>query len=810
MKNKFTKLASEVLDGSAREASALGHTYVGTEHLLLSLLKTSCSVASGILFSHEITYSSTLAVAKEISGAAGESRIDARDMTPRLRRIIEASAAEAEKYGQVYIGTEHLLLALLSERESVAVKMLISQGASVGEIQNDISVFLGDISGARTRERTRQSTAPSAVLQFGKDLTESARAGLLDPVIGRDVETERVIQILSRRSKNNPCLIGEPGVGKTAVVEGLSMRIASGDVPEALAGKIVVMLDISAMVAGAKYRGEFEDRIKKVMGEVAGRRNIILFIDELHTIVGAGSAEGAVDAANILKPALARGEIQLIGATTIEEYRKHIEKDAALERRFQPVSIDEPTPEGAVKIIEGLRAKYEAHHGVKIPDAAVRAAVELSVRYITDRFLPDKAIDLIDEAASRKRLTSFTLPRDIAALANTAKKLGEEKENAIRAQNFTLAGELRERAVRAEEEYEKRKAEWKAETEAKKLELTAADVEAVVTMWTKIPVAKLAESEKEMLLRLEERLCAKVIGQESAVRAVCRAVRRGRLGLADPARPVGSFIFLGPTGVGKTELARELAAALFGSREAMIRLDMSEYMESHSVAKLIGSPPGYVGFEDGGGLTERIRRAPYSVVLFDEVEKAHPDIFNLFLQILDDGMLTDAKGTRASFKNAVIIMTSNIGASALMQKSALGFGAENASANSENAKKSAVSALKEHFRPEFLGRVDEIIVFEHLSNESIRKIAESMLAEVGARIEKLGIKIIFAESALSLIAERGFNKNSGAREARRESARLIEDTFAEEFLRGSFRTGETVLCYAENGEIRYKKEKTTE
>ncbi len=809
MKSKFTKLAAEVLDGSACEAAALGHTYVGTEHLLLSLLKASGSVASGILFSHDITYSATFAVTKEISGEGAESRIDARDMTPRLRRIIEASAAEAEKYGQVYIGTEHLLLALLSERESVAVKLIISQGASVAEIQNDINVFLGDISGTRTRERARHGTAPSAVLQYGKDMTESARLGLLDPVIGRDTETERVIQILSRRSKNNPCLIGEPGVGKTAVVEGLALRIAAGDVPEALVGKIVVMLDISAMVAGAKYRGEFEDRIKKVMSEVAGKRNIILFIDELHTIVGAGSAEGAVDAANIMKPALARGEIQLIGATTIDEYRKHIEKDAALERRFQPVSIDEPTAEGTVKIIEGLRPKYEAHHGVKITDGAVRAAVELSVRYITDRFLPDKAIDLIDEAASRKRLKSFTMPREVCALAHSAKKLGEEKENAIRAQNFALAGELRERATQAEEEYEKCRAEWRKRAEAQSLALAAADVEAVVTMWTKIPVAKLAEREKETLLRLEERLTGRVIGQDSAVRAVCRAVRRGRLGLADPARPVGSFIFLGPTGVGKTELARELAAALFGSREAMIRLDMSEYMESHSVSKIIGSPPGYVGFDEGGGLTERIRRAPYSVVLFDEVEKAHPDIFNLFLQILDDGVLTDARGTKASFKNAVIIMTSNIGAAALSRTGVLGFGAENAAAGAESAKKAAAQALHEHFRPEFLGRVDEIIVFEHLSAESIRKIAANMLAELGGRIEKLGVKMIFEESALSLVAERGFNQKSGAREARRECARLIEDTFAEEFLRGKFLAGATVVCAAEEGKIVYKKKKTS-
>ena len=806
MKSRFTQLASEVLDGSAREARALGHAYIGTEHLLLSLLASGGSAAAGILLSHEITHASTLAVAKEISGEPGESRIDARDMTPRLRSIIESSAAEADKYGQNYIGTEHLLLALISERESVAVKLIISQGASVAEIQNDIAVFLGDISGTRRAERTRaQGTPLSAALQFGKDITESARAGLLDPVIGRDAETERVIQILSRRTKNNPCLIGEPGVGKTAVVEGLSLRIASGSVPETLARKSVIMLDLGAMIAGAKYRGEFEERMKKVMNEVAGRKNVILFIDEIHTIVGAGAAEGAVDAANILKPALARGEIQLIGATTLEEYRKHIEKDAALERRFQPVRIEEPTAEGALKILFGLREKYEAHHGIKISEEALRAAVRLSVRYVTDRFLPDKALDLVDEAASRKRIRNATVPENVAALSAKIKRFTEEKEKAIRAQNFTLAGEYREKAAAAEAECERAHAAWRKKAEKNALVLSAADVAEVVTMWTKIPVASLDSDEKERLLCLESRLSAKVIGQDAAVGALCRAVRRGRLGLADPARPTGSFIFLGPTGVGKTELARELAAALFGSREAIIRLDMSEYMESHSVSKIIGSPPGYVGFDEGGGLTEKVRRAPYSVVLLDEVEKAHPDVFNLFLQVLDDGMLTDAKGARVSFKNTVIIMTSNIGAQALERGNALGFGEER-SESAEKAKKLAIAELKNYFRPEFLGRVDEIIVFEHLSEESIRKITENMLGAVGARIEKLGVKITFAQSALALVAERGFNKKSGAREARRESARLIEDSFAEEFIRGKIKSGDKVVCLAEQGKILYKKE----
>lgn len=790
---------------SADEAKLLGHSYIGTEHLLLSLLKKSSSVACGILLSHDITYAGTLDIAKEISGKGETSDVDARDMTPRLCKVIESSALEAAKYGQAYIGTEHLLLALVSEKESVAVKLIISQGASTGEIQNDICVFLGDISGTRAKEKGR-AAGTAAVMQFGKDMTESARAGMIDPVIGRDTETERVIQILSRRTKNNPCLIGEPGVGKTAVVEGLAIKIARSEVPETLIDKSVIMLDIGAMIAGAKYRGEFEDRMKKVMNEVSGNKNIILFIDEIHTIIGAGAAEGAVDAANILKPALARGEIQIIGATTIEEYRRHMEKDPALERRFQPVFIDEPNREETIKIIKGISEKYELHHKIKIPDEAINAAVDLSSRYITDRFLPDKAIDLIDEAASRKRILNFTPPKTLRELSENLKDINDKKEEAIRVRKFSLAASYREKASKICEEYETEKLKWQNRKDDTSYVLTTDDIAEVVTMWTKIPVSKLEEDEKNKLLSLDKKLKEKIIGQDSAIDSVCRAVRRGRLGLSDPSRPTGSFIFLGPTGVGKTELARELAFELFGSRDALIRLDMSEYMEKGSVSKMIGSPPGYVGYEDGGGLTEKIRRTPYSVVLFDEIEKAHPDIFNLFLQILDDGILTDARGTRAVFKNAVIIMTSNIGAEFLEHTKLTGFNADFDKESEKNIDRNAVmNALKSHFRPEFLGRIDEIAIFEHLNAESIRKITDKMLFETASRMEKLGVDISFDDSVRELIAQKGFDKKSGAREARRVTEKLVEDTFAENFICGKISAGDKIICRAENGNVVYEK-----
>ncbi len=797
MKTRFTHLAAEVLNASAEEARILGHTYIGTEHLLLSLLNKSGSVACGILLSHDITYGATREIAKEISGGGEALPVDARDMTPRLRRAIENSALEAAKYGGKYIGTEHLLLSLICEKETVAAKLIIAQGASISEIQNDITVFLGDINGKGLEKNRAQSSPLPTLLQYGKDITESAAAGLLDPVIGRENETERVIQILSRRSKNNPCLIGEPGVGKTAVVEGLAIRIAKNDVPETLAEKSVIALDIGAMIAGAKYRGEFEDRMKKVMREIAGNKNIILFIDELHTIVGAGAAEGAVDAANILKPALSRGEIQLIGATTTEEFRRHIERDAALERRFQSVAINEPSEEESIRIIKGVAEKYEAHHKIKIPDEAISAAVGLSARYINDRFLPDKAIDLIDEAASRKRIRSFTLPESLSTLSSSIKELRDKKEEAIRMRKFSAASAQREKLLSLSDEYEREKKKWLAEREKLSLSLCADDISEVVTMWTKIPVSRLEENEKNLLLGLDTRLCEKIIGQENAVEAVCRAVRRGRLGLSDPARPVGSFIFSGPTGVGKTELARELAYELFGSREAMIRLDMSEYMEKQSASKIIGSPPGYVGYNDGAGLCERVRRAPYSVVLFDEIEKAHPDIFNLFLQILDDGVLTDSRGTRSSFKNAVIIMTSNIGADMLERDKRAGFTvSEDIESERVRTRKNVLSALSEHFRPEFLGRVDEIVIFEHLSRESIEKITDMMLVSVKSRIETLGVEVEFDGSIRALLAERGFDRRSGAREARRVCEKIIEDSFAEHFIRGDIAAGDLVLCTA--------------
>ena len=814
MANRFTEKAQNTLNNALRLARQMGHTYIGSEHILLALTKESESVACKMLQKHGVDVGNVKQQIEALIGTGTPSNVSPADMTPRTKKIIEGSATEAVKGGKNYIGTEHLLLSLLAERDAVAVKIIEQLSASPDEICNDIITLLGNTPGnAQGGEaaRGKSSTISGAptLQSFGRDLTAAAREGRIDPVIGREKETERVIQILSRRQKNNPCLIGEPGVGKTAVVEGLAQKIVDGSVPETLKGKTVFTLDIAGMIAGAKYRGEFEERLKNVMAEVAKNPGIILFIDEIHTIVGAGAAEGAVDAANIIKPALARGEMQIIGATTISEYRKHIEQDAALERRFGPVTVGEPTTEETILILQGLRDKYEAHHKLKISDSAIEAAVNLSNRYINDRFLPDKAIDLIDEAASRVALTAQTSPPDLKESEEKLLTLAKEKEEAVSAQDFERAAKLRDEEKALRDAYEKEKEAWKSGVCDAALTLTDKDVADVVTQWTGIPVNSLLEEEGERLLHLEELLQARVIGQDTAVSAIAKAIRRGRMGLKDPKRPIGSFIFLGPTGVGKTELTKALADLLFGDPNAMIRLDMSEYMEKHSVSKMIGSPPGYVGFEEGGQLTERIRRKPYSVVLFDEIEKAHPDVFNILLQVLEDGVLTDSQGRRVDFKNTVLILTSNVGASALTAKAkgAFGFAQESDAQSDKKATDAKVmEALKSTFRPEFLNRIDDIIIFNKLTEENIRSIATLMLGEVGDRIRALGVEITFDPSVAEAVAAEGFDPVYGARPLRRAIVRMVEDTFSGALLEGQVKTGDTVLATVKDGKIVFEKQ----
>ena len=803
IQNKFTPSAKNALKGASAEAGALGHTYIGTEHLLLAMARDNESVGGGILLSRGIEYEAVKQLVREISGVGAETTPDSSDMTPAFRRVIERSSGVAEKYGHALIGTEDLLLAMIQEKDCVAVKLLIAQNISMNELQNDIVAFFGDIGGEADTVTKKPKPALSAVGQFGRDLTAYASMGLLDPIIGRSAETERVIQILSRRTKNNPCLIGEPGVGKTAVVEGLAERIAAGTVPDNLSDKVVIALDISAMIAGAKYRGEFEDRLKKVMDEVMKNRNIILFIDEIHTIVGAGAAEGAVDAANILKPALARGELQVIGATTTAEFRRHIEKDAALERRFQSVMVAEPSTEEALEILRGLRFKYESHHRIVIPDEALEAAVRYSVRYIPERFLPDKAIDLIDEAASKKRLDSYSVSPRITAYESEIRELNEQKENAIREQRFDLAMNVREKLIRTEQALREEKEHLRREKENERIAITADDIADVVTAWTKIPVKKLVDSAGERLLRLEELLGDRIVGQDRAVSAVARAIRRGRVGLGDPVRPICSLLFMGPTGVGKTELAACVAEIVFGSAKALIRLDMSEYMEKHSVSKLIGSPPGYVGYDEGGGLTEKVRRSPYSVILFDEIEKAHPDIFGLLLQILDNGILTDSSGHTANFKNTIIILTTNIGSGEHEHGGVLGFSAQSGSVHE---REQHMKALKSYFRPELINRIDEIIVFGTLSHESVRAIARKMLADVGERIRALGVTADFDDSVSQMLADCEDVRQYGARPLRREIFSKIEDAFSLWMLDGKLVPGDRVTVSAKNGAISFTKQ----
>jgi ATP-dependent Clp protease ATP-binding subunit ClpC len=797
MFGRFTERAEKALAHSQESAVELGHNYVGTEHLLLGLVKEGSGVAARVLQTQGVTENKILKEIEQLIGRGDKTGQQPLGFTPRTKRVLELGFREARKMNQNYIGTENLLLGIMREGESVAVRILIDLGVDPQRLLSEIVKILNEEApGSAGAYKNKSGYANTPTLnQFGRDLTEMSREGKFDPIIGRDKEIERVVQILSRRTKNNPCLIGEPGVGKTAISEGLAQKIVEGNIPEILKDKRVVTLDLAAMVAGAKYRGEFEERLKKAMEEVRKAGNVILFIDEMHTIIGAGAAEGAIDASNILKPALARGEIQVIGATTIDEYRKHVEKDAALERRFQPIMVGEPTIEEAIEILKGIRDKYEAHHRVKITDDALESAVKLGDRYITDRYLPDKAIDLVDEAASRVRLKSFTTPDNLKELETELENLVKEKEDAIRCQEFEKAAKIRDKEQETRERLEKAKDDWQQKNQTKTDTVTEDEIAEIVASWTGIPVKRLAEEETERLMNMEEILHKRVIGQEEAVKAISKAIRRGRVGLKDPKRPVGSFIFLGPTGVGKTELSKALAEALFGDENSMVRIDMSEYMERFAVSRLVGSPPGYVGYDEGGQLTEKVRRKPYSVVLFDEIEKAHPDVFNILLQILEDGRLTDSQGRVVDFRNTVIIMTSNVGARLITEPKRLGFTAneDDRLQNYEDMKNNVMGELKKTFRPEFLNRVDEIIVFHPLDEEHIKQIVGLMLNNLAVRLKQNEIGIEVSDEAKTFIAKKGFDPVYGARPLRRSIQNMIEDKMAEEMLEGSIKAGDSVL-----------------
>ena len=799
---KFTSRAKKAIELAQDEAVMLGHNYIGTEHILYGLIKEGAGVACRVLQNQGITAVDVETKIIEMIGKEVITGDETLGFTPRTKRVIENSFIEARKLGYDYIGTEHLLMGILREGDSIAVRILLDLDIELPRLYNEIVNVINEAEDVSKESQTggkKNSSFNSTptLNQFGEDLTKKAEAGKLDPVVGRSEEIERVIQILSRRTKNNPCLIGEPGVGKTAIVEGLAQKINLGDVPEILKNKRVVSMDISGMVAGAKYRGDFEERIKKALAEVKKAGDVILFIDEIHTIVGAGSAEGSIDAANILKPMLARGEIQLVGATTIGEYRKYIEKDTALERRFSPVTVNEPNEKDTITILKGIRDKYEAHHNVKITDEAIEAAVTLSERYINDRFLPDKAIDLIDEASSKARLQTYTEPKGLKDMQEEIDRISKDKEEAVRSQKFEKAASLRDEEKTLREKYEKEEKKWKNQNTKKVITITEENIADVISLCTGIPAKKITEDENERLRNLEKSLHERVIGQNEAVEAVSKAIRRGRVGLKDPNRPIGSFLFLGPTGVGKTELSKALAESLFGDEAAMIRIDMSEYMEAHSVSKLIGSPPGYVGFEEGGQLTEKIRRKPYSVILFDEIEKAHPDVMNMLLQILDDGRLTDSNGRTVNFKNTVIIMTSNIGARIITDKKTLGFSNETKKDGEnkdeqkeyENIKKEVMQELKREFRPEFINRIDEIIVFHKLNDEEISKIVTLMLNEVKKRMKAQKYEIEFEPSVKELIAKKGVDKSFGARPLKRTIQNLVEDKIAEAILDGKIKKG---------------------
>ena len=808
---RYTPQAKEALSLAVGMAESLNHGYVGTEHLLIGLLQEGTGVAARVLEENGVEESKVVELVSQlISPNTSVQMAENAAYTPRARRVIENSYREAVRFKAAQIGTEHILIAILREGDCVASRLLNTMGISVQKLYIDLLAAMGEDAPSIKDEMQRgnsgkRGSSTPALDSYSRNLTQMALDGKLDPVIGREHEIQRVIQILSRRTKNNPCLIGEPGVGKTAVVEGLAQRIAAGDVPDTIADKRVMTLDLSGMVAGSKYRGEFEERIKKVIAEVVEAKDVLLFIDEIHTIIGAGGAEGALDASNILKPSLARGELQLIGATTINEYRKYIEKDSALERRFQPVTVDEPSEEESIAILKGLRSRYEEHHRVEITDDALEAAVKLSSRYINDRFLPDKAIDLIDEAASKVRLSNYTKPSKIKDYEAQIDDLEEEKESAIRDEAYEKAGDIKKKQEKLKEKIRLTLEKWEKEKETRKLVVGENEVADVVAGWTKIPVKKLAQEESERLKNLEGILHERVVGQEEAVTAVSKAIRRGRIGLKDPKRPIGSFLFLGPTGVGKTELSKALAEAMFGTESSMIRVDMSEFMEKHSVSKMIGSPPGYVGYEEGGQLSENVRRNPYCVILFDEIEKAHPDVFNILLQVLDDGHITDAQGRKIDFKNTIIIMTSNAGAENIIAPKRLGFGvATDAKADHEFMKGRVMEEVKRLFKPEFLNRIDEIIVFHQLTKEHMKGIADIMLRGIEKRSkEQLGITLTVNEAAKDLLIDKGYDDKYGARPLRRTIQSLLEDKMAEEILDGKLKKGVNVEVDCEEGKLTF-------
>jgi len=801
MFNRFTQRAQKVLQLAQEEAIRLKHESIGTEHILLGLIREGGGIAAKAMEAIEVSPKVIEEGIEELVGSGTGDVGPIVNYTPRAKKVIELSVDESRKLGHSYIGTEHLLLALIREGEGVAARVLNNAGVSLNKARQQVLQLLGSNDHVQTSGGSNAAANTPTLDGLARDLTQIAREGSLDPVIGRSNEITRVIEVLSRRTKNNPVLIGEPGVGKTAIAEGLAQQIIHNEVPEILRDKRVMTLDMGTVVAGTKYRGEFEDRLKKVMDEIRTAGNVILFIDELHTLIGAGGAEGAIDASNILKPSLARGELQCIGATTLDEYRKYIEKDAALERRFQPIQVNEPSVDETIQIIHGLRDRYEAHHRVKITDESVVAAAKMSDRYISDRFLPDKAIDLIDEAGSKVRLRSYTTPPNLKELETRLEAIRSEKNAAVQSQEFEKAASYRDTEQKLKEELESTKKTWKEEQGKAESEVTVEDIAAVVSMWTGIPVSKLAQTESDKLLKLEDTLHQRVIGQSEAVTAISRAVRRARAGLKDPKRPIGSFIFLGPTGVGKTELARALAESMFGDEEAMIRVDMSEYMEKHSTSRLVGSPPGYVGYEEGGQLTEKVRRKPYSVILLDEIEKAHPDVFNILLQVLEDGRLTDSKGRVVDFRNTVVIMTSNVGAEALKKNKYVGFNLQDGEQKYKDMKGRMLEELKKAFRPEFLNRIDEMIVFHSLEKEHLKEIVTLMTAQLTKRLQEQEIELELTAEAQEKIAKEGYDPEYGARPLRRALQKHVEDRLSEELLKGTVLTGHNIIFDVENDEF---------